>query len=50
MKKARILRKPKLRTNNTRRLLMLKRNHKKILQRRREFIRTELAEQWPVAC
>ena len=50
MRKAKILRRPKLRANNTRRLLMLKRNHKKILQRRRDFVRAELAEQWAVAC
>jgi hypothetical protein len=50
MKKSKPMMKRQLRSNKNRRLQMLKRAHKKVLQRRQEFVRAELVEQWTVAC
>ena len=50
MKKSKPLQRRQLSSNKNRRLQMLKRSHKKVLQRRKEFVRAELVEQWSVAC
>lgn len=50
MKKSRPMLRRQLMANKNRRLQMLKRMHKKVLQRRKEFVRSELVEQWSVAC
>ncbi|MEQ3654138.1 MAG: hypothetical protein ABNH33_12490 [Glaciecola sp.] len=39
----------RLRASNQRRML-LKRMHQKVMQRRKQFAITELAEQWSEAC
>ena len=49
MKKSKPMVKRQLRCNTNRRLQMLKRNHKKVLQRRKDFVRAELIEQWSIA-
>ncbi len=50
MRRTRSIERRRLRTNPAKRLMMFKKTRKKILQRRREFVRAELAEQWQVAC
>jgi uncharacterized membrane protein (DUF106 family) len=50
MKKSKPLLRRQLKNNKNRRLQMIKRMHQKVLQRRREFVRAELIEQWSVAC
>ena len=50
MKKTKLLVRRQLKTNKNGRLQMIKRMHQKVVQRRREFVRAELIEQWSVAC
>ncbi|WP_164078302.1 hypothetical protein [Alteromonas facilis] len=50
MRRNKPLKRRNLRSNTTKRLIMFKRMRQKILQRRREFVRAELVEQWSIAC
>ena len=50
MRRTRSIERRRLGTNAAKRSMMFKKTRKKILQRRREFVRAELAEQWQVAC
>ncbi len=50
MRRNKSLKRKTLQSNTNRRLQMFKRMRKKILQRRREFVRAELVQQWSVAC
>lgn len=50
MKRNQPLRRRTLNSQSSRRLQIFKRTRKKLLQRRREFVRAELAEQWSIAC
>jgi hypothetical protein len=49
MRKSRPLKNRALQNNRMKRLSMFKRTRKKILQRRREFVRAELIQQWSLA-
>ena len=49
MKRNQPLKRRTLSSHAARRLQVFKRTRQKILQRRREFVRAELAEQWSLA-
>lgn len=49
MRKSNTMRSRAIQNNRMKRLSMFKRSRKKILQRRREFVRAELIQQWSLA-